>query len=168
MILRKNIIAIGLLFLVAAPICIFTTLFVFQKIAQHSMKEKLEEASLQTIVLSTNDFIWIEKDREIKIGNEMFDVKSYTKKVDRFVFIGLYDKVEKKINKQINKLVKNKNNNQSSNDLLVLKLCQSVCVISNTVNLPTPFYCIHKKAYCFFNEKDFALSKPTHIHPPIL
>ena len=98
----------------------------------------------------------------------MFDVKSYTKNVDKFVFIGLYDKVEKQINNQINKLVKNKNTNQSSNDLLVLKLSQSVCVISNTINLPTPFYCIHKKAYCFFNEKNFALSKPTHIHPPIL
>ncbi len=168
MIKSKNIIASLILLIVAAPILIFTTLFISQKITKHIMEEKLEEASLQTITLSTNDFIWQKKDKEIKIGNEMFDVKSYSKKADKFVFIGLYDKTEKQINNQINNLVNNKNNNQQSSDLLVLKLSQTVCLISNSISLPSPLFSTQKKAYLFFNEKNVALSKSINIHPPTL
>jgi hypothetical protein len=168
MIKSKNIIAGLMLLLVAAPILVFTTLFISQKIAQHTMEEKLEKASLQTITLSTSDFIWLEKGKEIKIGNEMFDVKSFYKKADKFVFTGLYDKKEKEINNQMNILVNNKNTDQHSSGLLVLKLSQTVCVISNSIDLPAPFFSIHKKMYKFFNEKELAFSTSINTPPPSL
>lgn len=164
----KNIIASLMLLLVAAPILIFTTLFISQKIVQHSMEERLEEASLQTITLSTNDFIWLEKNKEIKIGNEMFDVKSYTKKADKFVFIGLYDKTEKQINNQINLLVNNKKTDQQSSGLLILKIGQTVCLLSTSFTLEPCLIYHTKKSYPFYNEKMLALSNTINTPPPIL
>jgi hypothetical protein len=168
MILRKNIIAVGLLLLVVAPICIFTTLFVFQKIAQHNMEEKLEKVSLQTIKLSISDFTWIKKNKEIKIGNEMFDVKSFIKKGDKIVFTGLYDKTEKQINNQIKLLVNNKNTDQQSSGLLILKIGQTACLLSTSFALEPCLIYHTKKSYPFYNEKMLALANTINTPPPIL
>lgn len=168
MIKQKNIIAGLLLFLVVAPILVFAMFFISQKITQYEMEEKLEKASLQTITLSTKDFVWIKMGKEIIIGNEMFDVKSYEAIDNKIIFTGLYDKIEDQINNQINHLLNNKKTDKHSNGIRVLKLSQTVCIISNFYNLPTIFFPLHKKEYCFFNEKAISAVKSITSPPPVL
>jgi hypothetical protein len=60
------------------------------------MKEKMEKHTLQTIILSENDVIWMD-DHEIWVNDQMFDIR--TKKLENglYTFTGMYDDEETKL-----------------------------------------------------------------------
>jgi hypothetical protein len=80
------------------------------------MKERLEESILQTITLDEIDVHWASSEKEIRIGNELFDVKYYTIENGKIHFTGLYDQEETSIEEQLS----HANTQESENRSLVL------------------------------------------------
>jgi hypothetical protein len=61
---------------------------------KHEMVERLENETLHKIVLLKDDVHWIEKDSELLIQGEMFDVKHYTIENNLFIAWGIFDQEE--------------------------------------------------------------------------
>ena len=96
---------------------IFSICFSIQlKIAQHEAKEKLEESMLQTVHLKKEEFRWYKKGKEIRIGKNLFDVKSIKEENGIFVITGLYDEQEDLLHLQLEKS-QNKQENSNQNNL---------------------------------------------------
>ena len=81
------------------------------------MEEKLEKSLLQTIQLKKEDFVWVKKGKEIRIGSHLFDVKSIKEKNGVFNIKGLYDKDEDVLHEQLNK---SQNNQDHQSQKLLL------------------------------------------------
>ena len=139
--LLKKITAFFLLFVGAMPF-LFTLFFLCkQQIIRHEMKEKLEEELLHTISIHKDEVVWVKYNREIIVGNKMFDIKSFSEKNDVYSFTGLFDAEETALNNLLEKETGDKN------DLYQLfQWLQSPCT-----NLAFDIYVIddHKKISCF-------------------
>lgn len=57
------------------------------------MKEKIEQQSLQTVIVHENDVVWMDK-HEIWVNDKMFDISSRTLQNGYYTFTGLYDDEE--------------------------------------------------------------------------
>jgi len=72
--------------------------------------EKLEKSSLIKVRIAKNKINWVEKERELRINNALFDVKSYTTLPSGdIVCIGIYDSAEDAIIASTAKLFDQKN-----------------------------------------------------------
>lgn len=78
------------------------------------MKEKLEAQYLLTITLNKKDVHWFKKNKEIKIGDHLFDVKEWYTRGDYVILKGLYDKEEDALHAQLAGLQKNNADNKST------------------------------------------------------
>lgn len=82
---------------------------------QYEMLEKLENSTLQTIVLKVKDIHWKKKGKELIIENSLFDVKNIEKiNNSTYKVIGLFDKEEKKIMEDVELIAKKNNSNKSA------------------------------------------------------
>jgi len=82
---------------------LFTLLFlVKQQMIRYNMEEKLEEQLLCTIVLTKSEVDWVKYNKEIRVNNKLFDIKSFAVKNGHYVFTGLYDEYETALNKTFN------------------------------------------------------------------
>jgi hypothetical protein len=64
---------------------------------QHRMKEKLESAPLITLQVAEKDIRWAKADKEIWVGDQLFDIKTMQKQNGRLLLTGLFDKEEKEL-----------------------------------------------------------------------
>lgn len=76
------------------------------------MKEKLETGFLHTITLNEKDIVWVKKNKEIRIGNSLFDIKSIIKVKNKILVTGLYDHEESEIEQVIGELSGNNRSTQ--------------------------------------------------------
>ena len=76
------------------------------------MKERLEISNLQTITLNNHDFSWYEKEHEIIINGELFDVKAYSSKENQTTFQGIFDKEESNMSALAEEIVSNRSENK--------------------------------------------------------
>ena len=81
---------------------------ILSKIKQSQLKdqarERLEKYFLKKVTLTINQFTWTEPGKEISIDGNLFDVKYFSLKEDKFVFTGLFDKEETSLKKFDNNL----------------------------------------------------------------
>jgi hypothetical protein len=97
---------------------LFSFYFIIQqKIIRHRMEEKLEASLLQTIHLKKENWVWIKKNKEIRVGNHLFDVKSIKEKNGYFEINGLYDEQEDFLQGQLDNMNRDQNP-PSQKDLL--------------------------------------------------
>ena len=117
--------------IILCPVVIFYTLSIYQKVVQHLMEEKMEQAFLQTIVVKNGTFVWTKNGKEILVNGKMFDVKFYSNTGDEVIFKGLYDEEEKKIIKELDALEHSKKGSSLPTvDLLKIILMPSAVEIS--------------------------------------
>lgn len=110
-----------MLMLIAAPFIFFICFFVQQKVMQHRMLEKLEQASLQTISINKADIIWVKENREALIEGKLFDVKSFSINSNTIILTGLYDKDEDTLKKDyVSIFHSNKNESLPTNELVLI------------------------------------------------
>ena len=90
------------------------------------MKEKLEKEFLHTITVPKEEVVWSKYNKEIIVGDKLFDVKSFSEKGGLYFFIGLFDAEETALNDLLEKDTDDKN----ENDLLgqLLQCLQSPCI----------------------------------------
>lgn len=158
-----------MLMLIAAPFIFFICFFVQQKVMQHRMLEKLEQASLQTISINKADIIWVKDNKEALIDEKLFDVKSYYNKNDKIILTGLFDEDEDALKKDYVSIF-NSNKKESSipTNELVLK-CMFVCVINN-IFFDSGNHIINsnlEKNYLYFSQKSITQYLSVNTPPPI-
>ena len=116
---------------------LFTLLFLFrQQLIRHEMKEKLEEEMLHTIKVPEAEVQWVRSKKEIRLGDKMFDVKSFYVRNGEYVFTGLYDEEETALN---NYFEKNTGQNKAATNHLLsslFKLFQSIYTDDITETMP--------------------------------
>ncbi len=89
------------------------------------MKERLEKEMLHTIVIPKEEVIWFKYNKEIRVGDNLFDVKSYSESMGLVSFIGLFDTEETALNDMMEKDTDEK----KGNDLVQLfQWLQSPCL----------------------------------------
>ena len=111
-----------------------------------AMEEKLEQSSLQTIIVSTNELVWLEKDREVLINGKLFDVKSTSIINDSTRLTGLFDIEENEILEDIYTMEENDDQSSPVCSLLAHMLCPAVlqkkiqaATVENTILKNTGF-----------------------------
>jgi hypothetical protein len=119
-----------------------------QQQIRYEMKEKLEAEYLLTITLHKKDVHWYKKNKEIKIGDHLFDVKEWYAEGDNVILKGLYDKQEDALHAQLDHLQRNNTGNKSSAatfaQLLLISLFfetqNSATIFSLKLTKGAPFY----------------------------
>ena len=95
--LAKNISVCFLLALVSSPFVAPFIMVIQQQYAVHVMAEKLENESLQTIVIENDRLQWIVAGKECLIDGKRFDVKKSSQKGNLVMLTGLIDEEETRI-----------------------------------------------------------------------
>lgn len=127
--MKKIVIKIFTVFLLLTscmPV-LFTIFFLCkQQLIRHEMKEKLEKEFLQTITITSDKVAWAEYNKEIFVGNKLFDVHSFSEKDGLYFFIGLFDEEETALNESLEK----ENEGENENELLaqLFQCLQAPCV----------------------------------------
>jgi len=145
----KKISAFFLLLTGAMPL-LFTLFFlVKQQVIRYTMKEKLEKELLHTITVSKEEVVWAIHNKEIIVGDKLFDVKSFSEKGGLYFFIGLFDAEETALNDLLEKDTDEKNENELLGQLF--QWLQSACINvsldpgiitdqKNTCSFPIPLH----------------------------
>jgi len=104
------------------------------------MKEKLETGLLHTIILPENDIVWVKKNKEIRIGKELFDVKSMLKENNKIIITGVFDHEETEIEQKLGHLSGNPN---SPNPMLIklFSLLQNIFSGTGSFEIQYDFTC---------------------------
>ena len=118
----KKITASGFLFLLALPLLLSLCFFIRQKVIQHEVHERLEKTMLQKITIPLHKLHWVEKEKEVLIDGELFDVKSYQVSGNQVHLTGLFDIAEKELVKQLTGIMGHEDGNGSLFNQAVLKL----------------------------------------------
>ena len=90
------------------------------------MKEKLEKEFLHTITVPKEDVVWAKYNKEIIVGDKLFDVESFSEKGGLYFFIGLFDAEETALNDLLEKNTDDKNENELLGQLF--QCLQSPCI----------------------------------------
>ena len=91
--INKKFISLFFLLAAAAPLLFAIVSNIKEKGIHFRMQQRLERDELQTLHLSENDVVWMDKD-EIWVNDRMFDI--HNKKLEKgvYTFTGLYDNEE--------------------------------------------------------------------------
>lgn len=163
----KNILALTLLLIIAAPVLLFTVFLVKQKNIQHQMNERLEQASLYTITADSKEVRWIKKDKEAEVQGRLFDVKNFYTDGNTIVLTGLYDDDEHKLKQDLSLLMKQKKDGTAPLSQLILKFIFNPA-LNKITDINTSVICIHitKLFFDFYNEKAKAEYLAVTTPPP--
>ncbi|WP_462254147.1 hypothetical protein [Ferruginibacter sp.] len=156
--------AFAMLLVVAAPLFFFIGFTVKQKQIQHAMKDKLESAVLQTIVLNKADVKWFKKNKEIIIDGKLFDIKSYTIDGEKIVFTGLYDHEENKLKKEFANLVHQKKDDAAPLNQLLLKFIFTAAITKNEE--PVITFADKNNTPVYINRNEKAVSQFLSVFTP--
>jgi len=137
--IKKNI-CLFLILLLTLPMLVAVYIEIKIKIVQHEMLEKMEQSHLQVITVDSNLVRWKIKNKEIIIGDQLFDVKYAVYEGNKVNFYGLFDREESRLE---NIIEKNMSGNESSKEikritrfLLQLQFLKNhsnqFCIILNT------------------------------------
>ena len=102
---KKQITALGLLFLVTMPLFISVGLFIKQKVIQLQRRQRFETELVQTITIPSEKIYWVKQGKEILVNGRLFDVKSFTTTGNHMTLTGFYDHEEDKLVKHFTNLI---------------------------------------------------------------
>jgi len=161
----KKILAFTAMVIIVAPVFVFLSFFIKQKIIQHTMIEKLENASLKCIALSHGEFKWVKENKEIEVNGKLFDVKYFSVRDGKIYFIGLYDNEEDEVKKKINDFAKNNDTNKIPQQALIKFLFYPAINTNEQFVFYSPDSFI-KNEYCFFQEEEVFRHSQKFSPPP--
>jgi hypothetical protein len=168
---KRHIIILLLTGLVCSPL-FFSAFYCFEQIRiEYEMEQALKTEPLQEIMISTNQIIWLKKDKEILVKNNPFDIKTKKQVGDSTIFTGLFDKQEKKLKNKLLAAKSEKENNGRKQSLLFrINFLSQVFLYQKLV---IDYYPIQKKIYYSYhnspNKEEFVsiLTPPPRYFYPI-
>lgn len=129
----KKVVAILMIVLVSATTLVSIYLQVTKQVAKFMALEKLEKTQLIKIKVEKNKIHWVEKEYELRINSELFDVKSYTTLSNGdIICMGLFDSAEDEVIESTAKIFDHKNS--ATTHSLVIKICSLVFDKQHTNN----------------------------------
>lgn len=93
----SHILIAFMVLIASAPFLLPGTLVLQKALIVHEIREKMEHEQLLEIRTEIAHIRWIEKGKELWLGNRMFDVKEMREEGKYLVLKGLYDDEEKEI-----------------------------------------------------------------------
>jgi hypothetical protein len=125
-----------------------------QQHIKRNMEKRMEQQYLRTITIPLNELRWIEKGKELKIGDELFDVKEYFIQNKKVFLTGLFDKEEKILHNDLERIINNQKENKDSSS--GLNNCMFSFISSeNSFSVFTPL--------CFICNHTFGMAKPSSL-----
>ena len=100
--------ALGLLLLMAIPVCFCAGVLLKQKLLQLKRNSRFETEMMQTISVMPDNFQWIKKGKEARINGKLFDVQSFSITKNAILVTGFFDGKEEKLAEQIRELAEEK------------------------------------------------------------
>ena len=92
--LQKKIVAFMFLLIVAIPLCLSIKFILEESLILMEVDEKMETVALQTIAVAKTDIVWMKKDKEIRVGDQLFDIKHTATRNDTLILTGYFDTEE--------------------------------------------------------------------------
>ncbi len=135
----KTISAASFLCVILLPILFWVVYFSAQQVNYYIIQEKLEKKQVVQITIHSKDVNWVKLNKEILIGQHLFDVKSYTVKGEIVTFFGIFDTAEDGIKLQLNKIENANTTNALPVHSLLLHLLSPTILtaIGSTIELKT-------------------------------
>lgn len=124
----RKITAGFLLALTWFPLLLLLFLQLQQKAMQSDMQTRLRHHSLHTVIVDEAAVRWVKKNKEIWLGDRMFDIKYFEKKDGKYIFHGLYDSEETQITRMLEQGSRQTNTSARSMLAQVFQLLQSPCM----------------------------------------
>jgi hypothetical protein len=122
MLLRKKILSILFLLIFAVPVGCTIAYWTAVKINAYQMEESLEQSLLETVLIDSNELVWVTMGKEAFIKGKFFDVKSSAIINGKIILTGLFDTTEDAIAKKITSLQNNKSDSSSPVFSMLAKL----------------------------------------------
>lgn len=111
----------GLLLLVAMPLCFTLFTFVKQQFIRHQRIQRFKTEIQKTITVKADKVNWIEYGEEIEVDGNMFDVESFKTDGPDLVLKGFYDQKEHNLIKQLDEIEQQKSKSGSPLSQLAVK-----------------------------------------------
>lgn len=126
-IIRKTF-AFTWLLTLAMPVLFLIGLQVRQFYVQYEMMEKLEEEKLQTVLVPAQELNWVKKNKEVRIADELFDVKEWKIEDGIAILKGLYDYEERMIEKQLSAFCEDDTDKRASQ--IITLICSQSAILN--------------------------------------
>ncbi len=139
------IIATGLALL---PLLLSMGFLIQQFRVKTSMKKNLEKQYLQTARVPLADLHWVEKGKELRIGDELFDVKTWSVQNNEAVLIGLYDKKEKDLHLELDKIITRQSTGDNANTAAISSFIFAFNSCENSFFSYQPSYFTKSNIFC--------------------
>ncbi len=115
--IKKQLTALFFIYIMALPLFNALSLFVKQWQLKIEMAHQLENTKLQQITVPINEVIWVEKNKEIFVYGQLFDIKTIVhQSSEKITVAGLYDNEENEIWQKVDKA----NNPYSEKQILLM------------------------------------------------
>ena len=161
----KKITAFLVLLVITLPVAFLLFLQVQQVLVRYKMLEKLEESFLQTITIEEENIQWIKPEKELLIGNKLFDVKHYKIENGKISLTGLFDYEETRIENHLRNL--GADNHSEGKSLVLMKLLHLLQNVFFTQIKFTDILIIRTHSYCdYFYIPLLTLFKAILTPPP--
>lgn len=137
---KIKIAASFLLLVVLMPLLLSVGYLLKKLVLEKRMENKLEQGSLQKLVLKFNEFQWMKKDKEILIAGKFFDIKSYRIVNNTLEVTGIFDHEESKLHAKYTRLIMPGKDHATPYHSIILKLIFTSTIHSNTTNILPPVF----------------------------
>ena len=94
---RRQIVSFLFGAIIFLPILAIGILQLGQAYIRSTREERLETEKLVQVTVPVKDLVWEEEGRELWVGNQMFDVASYTIANGNYYLVGVYDDDETEV-----------------------------------------------------------------------
>ena len=163
---KKNTILIFLLLLAGMPLLFPVYTLLEKKIIEHSMRERLELESLQVISIDAASVVWLKKDKEVLINGEPFDIKTITRKGDKFIISGLFDAREKVLKQQLQAYHHDEDASTSKSNALLLLIFTTCLPEQVPIQCSILFSLYTSQTWQKYQDKICSLSLTIIVPPP--
>lgn len=119
--LKKQIMATGMILLMAMPLFFSTASLIKQKWIQYQHEIMRESLSMQTLTIQNEDLHWVKPGKEIFLHGKLFDVKSIRSIDGAVVVTGFFDEKETGLVRQMNRISETQSGNQHSLNSIAAK-----------------------------------------------
>ena len=94
---NKYLLLLLLVVLMLLPVLMLSGLQTAQYLLKHSATERFAAKQLHSLTVNEADVKWEEKDRELRIGNQFFDVVSVQRTNGKLLLKGYFDEAETEV-----------------------------------------------------------------------
>ncbi|MFM6926174.1 MAG: hypothetical protein ACKOU7_11780 [Ferruginibacter sp.] len=166
LIFKKQLVAFGLLLLVALPLFFTLGIYISQQLVQYQREERFKTELLEVVTVKTNEVSWVKLGKEIQVDGRLFDVKSFKVTGSNIIFTGFFDSKEDKLANHIRKIEQQKNDSGNPLNQVAVKFLFLPNYKESAVVLTENNWQFIKKQFPVYAESTAIMPYPAVAPPP--